>query len=210
MEQTAEFTAFAQARQGHLRRVAFLLCGDWHDAQDLTQTALLNLCRFWKRAKKSDSVDAYAHTVLVNAYLTQRRRRRRDHERALDFTRHATPDQYTAHHPELRLTLLAALAQLAPRGRAVLVLRYWEDMSVEATAAVLGCSAGNVKSQSSRALARLREILGDTLFAELADPDADADAAKRAGPNPGGTRLPDARAGRRAALTAANERMVEP
>ncbi|NUR63516.1 MAG: SigE family RNA polymerase sigma factor [Catenulispora sp.] len=163
-----EFTEFAQARQGHLRRLAFLLCGDWHDAQDLTQTALLNLCRHWGKARRADSVEGYAHKVLVHAYLDHRRKYRRDAERALDFTRQAEIANDAAAGPagqsELRLTLLDALARLAPRGRAVLVLRFWEDLSVEATAAVLGCSSGNVKSQTSRALGRLRDILGDSLM----------------------------------------------
>jgi RNA polymerase sigma-70 factor (sigma-E family) len=173
-----EFTEFAQARQGHLRRLAFLLCGDWHDAQDLTQTALLNLCRHWGKALRAESLDGYAHKVLVHAFLNHRRKYRRDAERALDFTRqveraHGTRAAAPSEQPELRLTLLHALAQLAPRGRAVLVLRFWEDLSVEATAAVLGCSAGNVKSQSSRALARLREILGDSLLDGFAEPPGD-------------------------------------
>ncbi|NUR26446.1 MAG: SigE family RNA polymerase sigma factor [Catenulispora sp.] len=170
-----EFTEFAQARQGHLRRLAFLLSGDWHDAQDLTQTALLNLCRHWGRARRAESLDGYAHKVLVHAFLNHRKKYRRDAERALDFTRqvereHGTPAAAPSEQSELRLTLLHALAQLAPRGRAVLVLRFWEDLSVEATAAVLGCSAGNVKSQSSRALARLRAILGDSLLDGFAEP----------------------------------------
>jgi RNA polymerase sigma-70 factor (sigma-E family) len=170
MDRLDEFTEFAQARQGHLRRLAFLLCGDWHEAQDLAQTALLNLCRHWNRARRADSLDGYAHKVLVHAYLSHHKKYMRDHERATAFARTDGRDGGAAsgaarpEQPELRLALLSALAQIAPRGRAVLVLRYWEDLSVEATAAALGCSTGNVKSQSSRALARLREILGDSLF----------------------------------------------
>lgn len=168
-----EFTEFARARQGHLRRLAFLLSGDWHDAQDLTQTALLNLCRHWGKARRADSVEGYAHKVLVHAYLHHRKKYRRDAERALDFTRQVEIANGTATAPagqsELRLTLLDALAQLAPRGRAVLVLRFWEDLSVEATAAVLECSTGTVKSQTSRALGRLREILGDSLLEGFGD-----------------------------------------
>ena len=170
MDRTEEFEDFARARQGHMRRLAFLLSGDWHDAQDITQTALLNLCRAWNRARRADSVEAYAHRVLVHAYLSQRKKRQRDDVRAADFAVLAdrgANDNGDAGQPELRITLLSALAQIAPKGRAVLVLRYWEDLSVEATAAALGCSTGNVKSQSSRALARLREILGDSLFEEF-------------------------------------------
>ena len=162
----AEFAEFAHARQAHLRRMAFLLCGNWHDAQDVTQTALMNLYRAWNRARRADSIDAYAHRVLVRAYLSQRRKVLRQQSRAAEFA--LSSERAAASggqdQPELRLALLAALAQLPPRGRAVLVLRFWEDLSVAATADALGCSTGNVKSQTSRALARLREILGDSLF----------------------------------------------
>jgi RNA polymerase sigma-70 factor (sigma-E family) len=157
-----EFAEYASARQSHLIRTAYLLCGDWHGAQDLTQTALLNLCKAWPRARRADSVDAYAQKILINGYLRAERKLRREREaRAAALrgaSRYARDDQ-----PELRLALLSALDQLGKRGRAVVVLRFWEDLSVEATAAALGCSTGNVKSQSSRSLARLRELLGDSL-----------------------------------------------
>jgi RNA polymerase sigma-70 factor (sigma-E family) len=166
MDGTDEFATFARAQQGRLRRLAFLLCGDWHDAQDLAQTALLNLCLHWNRVRRADAVDAYAHKVLIHAYLSDRKKYQRDRARATDFGANAVRD-FTSRppeQPELRMMLLAALDKLAPRGRAVLVLRFWEDLSVEATAAALGCSTGNVKSQTSRALARLREVLGDSLM----------------------------------------------
>jgi RNA polymerase sigma-70 factor (sigma-E family) len=164
-----EFTEYAVARQNHLMRTAYLLCGDWHGAQDLTQTALLNLCKAWNRARRADSVDAYAQKTLINAFVRGQRRLRREREvraAALSGTERLAP---AAHHdpdrPETRLALLSALDQLPARARAVVVLRYWEDLSVEATAAALGCSTGNVKSQSSRALARLRVLLGDEFSA---------------------------------------------
>jgi len=157
-----EFAEFAAARQSHLKRTAFLLCGDWHEAQDLTQTALLNLCKAWHRAKRADSIDAYAQKTLINAYLGGRRKRSREREVHASVAATASPfareDQ-----PDLRLALLGALTELPPRGRAVVVLRFWADFSIEDTAAALGCSTGNVKSHSSRALARLRELLGDSL-----------------------------------------------
>lgn len=164
-----EFTEFAQARQAHMRRMAFLLCGNWHDAQDVTQIALMNLCRAWNRVRRADSIDAYAHRVVVRAYLGQRRKVLRQQARAVEYTRASarvagSASADGAGQPELRLALLAALAQLPPRSRAVVVLRFWEDLSVEATAEALGCSEGNVKSQTSRGLAKLRAILGDSLF----------------------------------------------
>ena len=157
-----EFADYAAARQSHLKRTAFLLCGDWHEAQDLTQTALLNLCKAWHRAKRADSIDAYAQKTLINAFLGGRRKRSREREAqaavAVTTSPFAREDQ-----PDLRLALLAGLAALPPRGRAVVVLRFWADLSIEDTAAALGCSTGNVKSHSSRALAKLRELLGDSL-----------------------------------------------
>ena len=164
-----EFTEFAQARQAHIRRLAFLLCGNWHDAQDVTQIALMNLCRAWNKARRADSIDAYAHRVVVRAYLGQRKKVLRQQARAMEYTlasERVPASAEASGQPELRMALLAALAQLPPRGRAVVVLRFWEDLSVEATAEALGCSTGNVKSQTSRALAKLRAILGDSLFDE--------------------------------------------
>jgi RNA polymerase sigma-70 factor (sigma-E family) len=163
-DELADFTAFAQARQRHLMRTAYLLCGDRQAAQDLTQTALLDLCRSWRRARRADDVDAYSHRVLINAYRAAARKAGR--ERKALWDKASEPEASDAgaapeHAVGLRLTLLAALDRLPPRARAVVVLRFWEDLSVEATAAALGCSTGTVKSQTSRALARLRTLLGD-------------------------------------------------
>ncbi|WP_194898878.1 SigE family RNA polymerase sigma factor [Catenulispora pinisilvae] len=161
-ERLEEFADYAAARQSHLKRTAFLLCGDWHEAQDLTQTALLNLCKAWHRAKRADSIDAYAQKTLINAFLGGRRKRSR--ERAAQAAVAVTTSPFAREdQPDLRLALLAGLAALPPRGRAVVVLRFWADFSIEDTAAALGCSTGNVKSHSSRALAKLRELLGDSL-----------------------------------------------
>ncbi len=163
-EELADFTAFANARQRHLMRTAFLLCGNRQAAQDLTQTALLDLCRAWRRVRRADDVDAYAHRVLINAYRATARKADRERKALWNKAWEAGP---AGHHagPDgavgMRLSLLAALDRLPPKARAVVVLRYWEDLSVEATAAALGCSTGTVKSQSSRALARLRTLLGD-------------------------------------------------
>jgi RNA polymerase sigma-70 factor (sigma-E family) len=158
MQRRTEFAEYAQARQGHLLRTAYLLCGDPHQAQDLAQEALTNLCRFWSRASRADSVDAYARRVLVNAYLANERKLKRERDTHIALALDAPPPR--TDDSELRLELVAGLAQLGKRGRAVLVLRFWEDLSVEATAAVLSCSVGTVKSQTSRSLVRLREVLG--------------------------------------------------
>ncbi|MEY9928492.1 RNA polymerase sigma-70 factor (sigma-E family) [Catenulispora sp. GP43] len=163
MDRLEGFAEYAGARQRHLRRSAYLLCGDWHLAEDLTQTALVHLCRSWGRARQAESLDAYAHKVLVNSFLRDKRRYQRQVERVAAYSS-GLPDTAPAEPTELRLSLQAALQLLPPRARAVVVLRFWEDMSVEATAAALECSVGNVKSQTSRALARLREIVGDSLI----------------------------------------------
>lgn len=155
-----DFDEFARSRQAQLRRTAYLLCGDWHLAEDLTQTALAKLYAAWRRVRL-DSPDGYARKVLFRTFVDETRRRRWwERPRAYEFDI-AAPAQ----DPELRLTLLAALRQVPARSRAVLVLRFWEDQSVEATAAALGCSVGTVKSQTSRGLAALRRILGDTPLA---------------------------------------------
>ncbi|AXG77552.1 SigE family RNA polymerase sigma factor [Streptomyces paludis] len=154
---TIAFDEFARSRQAHLRRAAYLLCGDWHLAEDLVQTSLAKLYAVWHRVHM-DSPDGYARRVLFRTFLDENRRRRWwDRPTAHEYDV-AAPAQ----DPELRLTLLAALRQVPDRSRAVLVLRFWEDQSVEETAAALGCSAGTVKSQTSRGLATLRRVLGDT------------------------------------------------
>ncbi|WP_052852290.1 SigE family RNA polymerase sigma factor [Streptomyces avicenniae] len=155
MGDTQDFEEYAQARQHWLYRTAVLLCGDTHRAQDLTQTTLVKLLQHWNRAAGADNIDAYARTVLTRTFLAEQRRR------LLGRRLHTTLDNPTSPgDPALRVTLLAALRDLPPKARAMVVLRYWEDQSIENVAASLGCSPGTVKSQCSRALAMLRERLG--------------------------------------------------
>jgi RNA polymerase sigma-70 factor (sigma-E family) len=153
-----EFADFAAAIAPRLRRTAFLLCGDWHTAEDLAQTTLAKLFVAWRRISRREPVDAYAVRTLVNTYLADRRMKRSAAERpAAEVPEH--PVEWAG--PELRIVILNALATLPPGARAVVVMRYWADMSVEQVAAALGCSPGNVKSQSARALAKLRPLLGE-------------------------------------------------
>lgn len=152
-----DFEEYARAAQGRLYRTASLLCSHRQDAQDVTQEALTRLFRSWHRASRADDLDAYARRALMTAFLDQRERRRRE----------APPHRLVEPPPDgprldERLVLLAALERLPPGMRAAVVLRFWEDQSVEATAAALGCSTGNVKSQTARGLAKLRELLQDT------------------------------------------------
>ncbi|HEX4791204.1 MAG TPA: SigE family RNA polymerase sigma factor [Actinospica sp.] len=154
-----DFASYAHARQQHLYRTAYLLCGDPDRAQDLVQTALVSLLRSWRRARLAENPDAYAKKVLIRAFLAERRKLRRE----ADLHAYARNGAATEHDDalELRIVVLEALRSLPPRPRAMVILRYWEDLSIEETAAILGCSTGNVKSQCSRSLAKLRVVLSD-------------------------------------------------
>ncbi len=158
-----DFVAYYTARAGHLRNTAYLLCGDWHLAEDLTQTAFTKLYRAWDRVERHDALDRYARRVLLRAFLDERRRpwRRESStvpgDPALDAV--ARDDSRS----DERMLLRTALMRLPERRRAVLVLRFWADLSVEQVADTLGCSAGTVKSQTSHGLANLRAVLGGSL-----------------------------------------------
>jgi RNA polymerase sigma-70 factor (sigma-E family) len=154
-----EFVEFAEAASPRLRRTAFLLCGDWHAAEDLVQSALAKVYVSWRKIRRQEAVHSYATRTLLNCYLADRRLKR-----PVEVLSDQLPERVVAAPaPETRLVLLAALAGLPPKARAVVVLRYWMDLSVEEVAAVLGCSASNVRSQSTRALSKLRVVLGDAL-----------------------------------------------
>ncbi|MEU9588774.1 SigE family RNA polymerase sigma factor [Streptomyces sp. NPDC048219] len=162
-----DYAEFAGARAGHLYRSACLLtAGDTHLAEDLVQDTLGRLYVRWGRVSRAENPAAYAQTVLTRAFLAHQRRRSSG-ERATDVF----PDLPGAGDGDapLRLTLLAALARLPAKDRAVIVLRYWEDRSVEQTADVLNVSSAAVRTRCSRALGRLRELLGEDL-AEYARP----------------------------------------
>jgi len=154
----AAFDAFVAGSSGRLMRTAYLLCGDRGHAEDLVQTALMRTARQWRKAREQP--DAYARRVLVN--LAKDRWRllgRRPAETAYDpvHADRASEPEYDALLD--RHALLGEVQRLAPGQRAVLVLRYLDDLSVEETAEVLGCSSGTVKSQTSRALENLRTAL---------------------------------------------------
>ncbi|MET7469198.1 SigE family RNA polymerase sigma factor [Micromonospora sp. NPDC005211] len=148
------YRAYVVARMEPLRRTAYLLCGDWHTADDLVSAALLRLLRHWRRISAMDNPDAYVRRTLLRLWLDERRRpwrRERSWAEVPDTGVHAVSEDSVE-----RLSLLALLAELPPRRRAVLVLRYFCDLSVEETARELGCSPGTVKSQAARALKTLR------------------------------------------------------
>ncbi|MCP2337087.1 SigE family RNA polymerase sigma factor [Actinomadura rupiterrae] len=154
-----EFAAYVTARSAWLQRVAYLLCQDWHRADDLVQTAVTRLYLNWRRAEASDNLDGYARTVLVRVYLAEQRgawwRRVRTVEDVPDTT--TRPDD-----PDAALDLREALRSLPARQRAVVVLRFYCDLSVDQTAEVLGCTSGTVKSHTARGLAALRRSLEET------------------------------------------------
>jgi RNA polymerase sigma-70 factor (sigma-E family) len=158
--QDAAFREFASACAPSLFRSAWLLTGDWHAAEDLVQDALARMYRIWGGIARIDNPAAYAQTVLAREFLTVRRRRSSTERPAAELpeTGAAGPDS------DLRVSLAAALAQLPKRERAVIVLRYLADRSVEQVAVDLGRSPSAIKVQSMRALAKLRAVLGADLF----------------------------------------------
>ncbi|MDH6519187.1 RNA polymerase sigma-70 factor (sigma-E family) [Streptomyces sp. SAI-208] len=158
-EQEDRFQEFVRARWSHLVRTAYLLTGDAHHAEDLTQTALAKAYRSWRRVSRSDNPEAYVRRMLVTCN-SDRFRKRRVKESLTDAPpERAGRDEAVARVDE-RGVLMAALAQLPPRQRAVVVMRYWEDLSEAEAAEVLGCSQGTVKSQASKGLAKLRTYPG--------------------------------------------------
>jgi RNA polymerase sigma-70 factor (sigma-E family) len=151
-----EFRAYFEARAAVVRRTAFLLCGDWHWAEDLAQTALAKVYQHWGRLDRNGQVDAYVRKVLVRTVIDESRWRKRRPETVVDVM----PEVAEAVTGlEEAMDVRHALAALPPKQRAAVVLRYWEDLPVAATATALGCSEGTVKSQVSKGLGALRRTL---------------------------------------------------
>jgi RNA polymerase sigma-70 factor (sigma-E family) len=158
MSADGSFEAFVAERSTSLLRTAYLLTGDRGHAEDLLQTALIKTYRHWDRVRSQDNPAGFVRRVLVTTHAGWRRRRR-----VAEFVS-STPLLSASEQagPDLgeRDQMVTALATLPPRMRAVLVLRYWEDLSEAGTAEVLGCSIHTVKTHTTRGLARLREHLG--------------------------------------------------
>jgi RNA polymerase sigma-70 factor (sigma-E family) len=155
-----EFREFARSRASPLHHSAYLLCGDWHLAHDLVQEALVKAYRHWPRVQQADSPDAYVRRILLNEVRGRWRRRKS----AMPVARFGIEPVVSDAADEIarRDGLLQALLALPMQQRATVVLRYLEGMSERETAALLGCSEGTVKSQSSRALHALRAFLNRT------------------------------------------------
>ena len=151
-----DFTEFANALTPRLFRSALLMCGDWQLAEDLVQTTWANLYRSWRKVSAADNPTAYAHGALTKCFLSYRRTRSSTERPGLELIDRQSTDPDVA----TRLSVLDALSRLDKLDRAIVVLRYWEDRSVDETAAALGVRPGVVKTRSHRALKVLRRELG--------------------------------------------------
>ena len=156
-----EFDAYFRARRDAVRRIAYLLCGDWHRADDHAQAAFVALHRHWRRIRDRGALDGWMRTTLVRSIVDESRRPWR-RERATDALPPASVDG-PADGVATRHVLVDGLRSVPARQRAVLVLRFLEGLDVAGTAAALGCSEGTVKSQTAHGLAALRTALGDAL-----------------------------------------------
>lgn len=159
MSEPDGFREYVVAQQAALLRAARLLTGDWQQAQDLVQTTLVRVWPRWQRLiANGDEPHGYVRRVMVTSYLTWRRRRWWTEQPTAPM-----PELPQADDPvsgvDLRDALSRALHRLPPAQRATLVLRFYEDLSVEQTAAILGCATGTVKSQTAKALAKLKNVM---------------------------------------------------
>lgn len=153
-----EYTEFVAARQTQLRRIAYALCGDWHSADDLLQTALVKLYVAWPRLHRDGREEAYVRQIIVRANIDDSRRAwRRERPGLHGVDRSVRPELPY----EERSALIDALQELPPMQRKTVVLRHWLGLSVEQTATELAISPGTVKSHTSRGLAALQEALAE-------------------------------------------------
>ncbi|MFG1683420.1 SigE family RNA polymerase sigma factor [Nonomuraea sp. NPDC049269] len=154
MDRYEGFHEFVRARQQSLMRTAYLLTGDTHLAEDLLQTVLTRVASHWAKLAKGGNPEAYARKALVNQNISWRRRKR------VELPGAELPEVGQSHDEATvrRLALLHTLAQLTPKQRTVIVLRYYEDHTEHETAQLMGTSIGTVKSQTHYALSKLRAL----------------------------------------------------
>lgn len=152
------FADYVADRRDRIRRTAFLMCGDWHRADDLTQIAFVKLYGAWERIRDRGALDAYVRQTLARSVVDESRRPWR-RESVVEFLPEVPSFTDLAEQVADRIRVQDALAKVPPGQRAVLVLRYFEGLDVAATAAALDCSEGNVKSQTARGLVALRAAL---------------------------------------------------
>lgn len=166
-EYEQEYEEYLRVRMPHLRRLAYLLTGDYDRADDVVQTTATNLYLKWRQARAAEHIDAYVRKMVVHTFLSEQR---------LSWAKTWLTDRLPErpHDPppiEEALVVRAALRRLPARQQAVLVLRFLCDLPVNDVAAALGCTSGTVKSQTSDGLAALRRILGaDDTFHAAARP----------------------------------------
>ena len=156
-ERDAEFSEFVRARRTHLRRIAYAVCGDWHRADDLVQTALVKLYVAWPRVRRDGREEAYARTIIVRANIDESRRPWRRERPGL--AGRPEPAAAASLPVEERDALFDALQALPAMQRRTVLLRHWLGLSVAETASELGVAEGTVKSHTSRGLAALQEVL---------------------------------------------------
>ena len=155
-EENRTFTDFVSAEQGPLLRLAVLLTGDRGQAEDLVQTALMKSYRHWARITRSGTPSAYVRRVLVTTNTSWHRRLSAGEQVMETLPDRADPSAQPGEHDE---ELLGALRALPPRMRTALVLRFYEDLTEQRTAELMGCSASTVNTQTARGLGRLRASL---------------------------------------------------
>jgi len=157
-----EYVEYVSARLPSLKRLAYQLCGDDHRADDLVQESITKLYTRWSSARKADNLDRYVRTIVVRTHIDETRR---PWSRVRLFGAPPEKEEATSSGTEDRAVLRAALATLPPGQRAVLVLRFICDMSVEEVGQLLGCTPGTVKSQTAHGLGKLRQTLTKRDFA---------------------------------------------
>ncbi|MEJ3745347.1 SigE family RNA polymerase sigma factor [Actinomycetes bacterium KLBMP 9797] len=157
-DEDQEYVAYVSAASSRLRHSAYLLCGDPHRADDIVQATLVAVYLKWSRIRDVGNIDGYVHRILVRRYLDETRR-----SWAKVLLSWRTPETPARPGPSVEDAdvVRSALAELTPGQRSVLVLRFFADLSVEQTAAALGCSTANVTSQTSRGIARMRQLLAE-------------------------------------------------
>jgi len=171
-----EFADYIAARLPSLRWLAFLLCQDWHRADDLAQSAAVKAYRHWSKASSADNTDAYVNAIVVREFLHERRSA---WARRVSLTQLPEIAVSEADH-DRSLDLQAAVAALPPRQRAILVLRYYCDQNIYQTADALGCTPGTIKSQTAKALDTLRRVLGPAAGSEITSESVPAASAAAA------------------------------
>ena len=154
------FAAYVRERGEHHLRVAVLLTGDWHAAEDLVQASLAKLYRAWPRLDTGADPDAYLRRIMINTRRSWWRARWRRETPAAELPERSSGEDI-ADQQALGALVRQALARLPRQQRAVLVLRYWEDLPEAEIAGLLGCTVGTVKTHAHRGLRALRDLLGD-------------------------------------------------